>query len=73
MGDPFFEQFFGGGLDRSQVESSLGSGVIVDGEGVIVTNAHVVKGAQEISVVLKDGQKFDAKVTLADDKSDLAI
>ena len=73
MGDPFFEQFFGGGLNKSQVESSLGSGVVVDGEGVIVTNAHVVKGAQEISVVLNDGQEFDAKVTLADEKSDLAI
>lgn len=76
MGDPFFEQFFGGGfrgLDRAQVESALGTGLIVDGEGVIVTNAHVIKDAQEISVVLNDGREFDAKVTLADNKTDLAI
>ncbi len=76
MGDPMFEQFFGrgfGGLNREQVESSLGSGLIVDADGVIVTNAHVVKGAQEISVVLNDGQEFDAKISLSDEKSDLAI
>jgi len=74
--DPFFEQFFGGsfsGLNRQQVESSLGTGLIVDSKGVLVTNAHVVKGAQEISVVLNDGREFDAKVSLADEKSDLAI
>lgn len=75
-GDPFFEQFFGrgfGGLNRQQVESSLGTGLIVEKDGVIVTNAHVVKGAQEISVVLKDGREFDAKISLADTQSDLAI
>jgi len=74
--DPFFEQFFGGGfsgLNRQQVESSLGTGLIVDSKGVLVTNAHVVKGAQEISVVLNDGREFDAKISLADEKSDLAI
>ena len=74
--DPFLDQFFGGGfggLNRQQVESSLGTGLIIDGEGVIVTNAHVVKGAQEISVVLKNGREFDAQVSLADENSDLAI
>ena len=81
MGDPFFEQFFGGGfggnlgqgLSQSKVESSLGTGLIVDGSGVIVTNAHVIKGAQEISVVTHDGQEFDAKISLADERTDLAI
>ncbi len=76
--DPFFNQFFGRdfggrGLNRKQVESSLGSGVIVESDGVVVTNAHVVKGAQEISVVLRDGREFDAKISLADESSDLAI
>lgn len=76
-GNPFFEQFFGnqmrGGLTRQHVESSLGSGVIVEEDGVVVTNSHVVKNAQEISVVLNDGREFDAKVTLSDPHSDLAI
>ena len=78
-GDPFFEQFFGrsfggfGGLSRRQVESSLGSGLVIDADGVVVTNAHVVKGAQEISVVLSDGREFDAKLSLTDERSDLAI
>ena len=75
--DPFFEQFFGqgfgGGLSKQQLESSLGSGLIVDTSGVIVTNAHVVKGAQEISVVLNDGREFDATVSLADKSTDLAV
>ena len=75
-GDPVFERFFGstmGGLTREQVESSLGSGVIVEPEGVIVTNAHVVKGAQEIMVVLNDRREYEAKLSLLDEKSDLAI
>src|SRR5690606_22663598 len=76
-GNPLFEQFFGqsfgGGLTRQHVESALGSGVIVEADGVVVTNAHVVKNAQEISVVLADGREFDATVALSDPPSDLAI
>jgi len=75
-GDPFFEQFFGnsfGGLNRQQLESALGSGVILDKSGLVVTNAHVIKDAQEISVVLSDGREFDARVSIKDDRSDLAI
>lgn len=75
--DPFFEQFFGrgfgGGLSKQQIERSLGSGLIVESSGVIITNAHVVKGAQEISVVLNDGREFDAQVSLSDKSTDLAV
>ncbi len=77
MADPMFEELFGGmgmqGLSREQVESSLGSGVILEGDGLIITNAHVVKDAQEIVVVLSDRREFDAKVSLSDERSDLAI
>ncbi len=77
MGDPMFQRFFGDmgarGLTREQVESSLGSGVIVDKDGLIVTNAHVVKDAQEIMVVLSDRREFEAKLSLVDERSDIAI
>jgi serine protease Do len=78
MNDPFFSRFFDdslfGGRMRSRIESTLGSGVIVDGAaGMIVTNAHVINGANEITVVLSDGREFDAELTLADEASDLAV
>ncbi len=76
-GDAFFEQFFGGGfsrgMKRQQLENSLGTGVIISPEGVLVTNAHVVKDAQEISIVFNDGKEFSAEVSLADTDSDLAV
>lgn len=75
--DPFFNQFFGhgfgGGPVQERVESSLGSGVIVDSAGTIATNTHVIKGATEITVVLQDGREFDAEKVLVDEKTDLAI
>lgn len=75
--DPLFSQFFGGGAFgqrmRKQAESSLGSGVIIQSDGLVVTNAHVVKGADEITVVLNDGREFDAKLALSDQASDLAL
>lgn len=77
LADPMFERFFGDmgarGLTREQVESSLGSGVIVEPDGLIITNAHVVKGAQEIMVVLADRREFGAKLSLIDEHSDIAI
>src|ERR1700722_335113 len=64
--DPFFPQFAMPGLTRERVMGSLGSGVIVRSDGVIVTNNHVIDGAQDIMVVLSDRREFPAKVLLAD-------
>ncbi|MGJ3232194.1 MAG: DegQ family serine endoprotease [Oceanicaulis sp.] len=71
-GDPFFERFFGPQVRRREV-NSLGSGVIVDASGVIVTNNHVVEGAQDLRVVLSDRREFEAELLLADERTDLAI
>ena len=70
--DPFWEMF-GGGVPRERVEGSLGSGVIVRADGVIVTNNHVIEGGQEITVSLSDRREFPAKVLLADPRADLAV
>ncbi|RYC17520.1 DegQ family serine endoprotease [Ciceribacter ferrooxidans] len=73
-GDPFFEQFFGQRMpNRSEKQTSLGSGVIVDPNGVVVTNNHVIGGADEIKVALADGREFPCKVVLKDDRLDLAV
>lgn len=75
MSDPFFSRFFGGGssIPRERIERSLGSGVIVKSEGVIVTNHHVIDGADEITVALSDRREFGAKVILSDKSTDLAV
>ena len=70
--DPFFEMY-GRGAPRGRVEQSLGSGVIVRADGVIVTNNHVVQGGQEFMVVLSDRREFEARVLLADPRTDLAV
>jgi len=72
MADPFFRQFFGN-LPRRQVERSLGSGVIVDPAGLIVTNFHVIRGADQVKVALSDKREFDADIVLRDQRSDLAV
>ena len=68
--DPFW-QMFGEGQPRAQ--ESLGSGVIVRANGVVVTNNHVVAGLQEFMVVLNDRRQYPAKVILADPRTDLAV
>jgi Do/DeqQ family serine protease len=70
--DPFFGRF-GGGVPRERIEQSLGSGVIVRADGIIVTNNHVVEGAQSLKVVLADRREYDAELVLADPRVDLAV
>src|SRR5690242_7879854 len=74
--DPFFRRFFGGqtpfGMPRERVENSLGSGVIVNASGIVLTNHHVIKDAQEIVVVLADHREFEARVLLSEPRADLA-
>ena len=74
LDDPIFRRFFGvpGGLGN-QVQRSLGSGVIVDSGGLIVTNNHVIEGADEVKVSLADKREFEASLVLKDPRTDLAI
>ena len=70
----FFDDMFGARrAPRERVENSLGSGVVVRGNGIIVTNAHVVKGADELKVVLNDRREFEAEIIAQDEETDLAI
>jgi Do/DeqQ family serine protease len=73
LSDPFFRQFFGNGGPNRQVERSLGSGVIVDLDGLVVTNYHVIAGANEVKIALSDKREFDAAIVLKDQRSDLAV
>lgn len=69
--DPFFEFFNGGPATRET--GSIGSGVIVRSDGIVVTNTHVVQGMSEIRVILHDRREFSAVVLLADQRSDIAV
>jgi S1-C subfamily serine protease len=76
MDDPFFRQFFGErNLQQppAQPRQGLGSGVIVDANGYILTNHHVIDGAEQIKVDLNDGRSLDAQVVGTDPPSDLAV
>ncbi|NOZ09707.1 MAG: Do family serine endopeptidase [Gammaproteobacteria bacterium] len=76
--DPFFRRFFGDmiqnpNLSRKRVENSLGSGVVVSANGYILTNHHVIRGADEINVFFQDGRNAQAKVIGTDEETDLAV
>ncbi|GGK23116.1 DegQ family serine endoprotease [Salinarimonas ramus] len=75
--EDFFRRFFGddafGGMPRERVQRSLGSGVIVDASGLVVTNNHVVEGMDEVRVALVDRRELDAEIVLRDPRTDLAV
>lgn len=72
--DPFWDLFGGGsGVPRERIAQSLGSGVLVREDGVIITNNHVVEGGEQIRVALADRREFPARVLLADARADIAV
>src|ERR1700710_2619981 len=74
LDDPIFRRFFGvPGQQPEQMQRSLGSGVIVDASGLVVTNVHVIEGADEVKVSLSDKREFEAEIVLKDSRSDLAV
>src|ERR1700720_1596368 len=74
LDDPIFRRFFGvPGQQPEQMQRSLGSGVMVDSSGLVVTNNHVIEGADQVKVSLSDKREFEAEIVLKDTRSDLAV
>ncbi len=74
LDDPIFRRFFGvPGQQGDQMQRSLGSGVMVDPAGLVVTNVHVIEGADQVKVSLSDKREFEAEIVLKDSRSDLAV
>ena len=75
--DPFFQRFFGPGVGPGQPQqreqNSLGSGVIVAADGIVVTNHHVIENADQVTVVLPDRTEYDAEIMVSDEATDLAV
>jgi serine protease Do len=73
--DPFFRRFFGDvpGMSQDRVQRSLGSGVLIGADGTVVTNHHVIKDADEVTVVLSDRREFEARIVGSDERADLAV
>jgi serine protease Do len=69
----FFERFFGDDMQREFKQPSLGSGFIIDKDGFVVTNNHVIEDADQIKVILKDEREFDAKIVGRDPNTDIAL
>ncbi|MBN8961505.1 MAG: DegQ family serine endoprotease [Rhizobiales bacterium] len=74
LDDPIFRRFFGvPGQQPEQMQRSLGSGVMVDASGLVVTNNHVIEGADQVKVSLADKREFEAEIVLKDTRTDLAV
>ena len=74
LDDPIFRRFFGlQGGPQEQMQRSLGSGVMVDPSGLVVTNVHVIEGADQVKVSLSDKREFEAEIVLKDPRTDLAV
>jgi serine protease Do len=78
FGDDLMERFFGppegdGGHDRRQTQQSLGSGFVIDKDGYILTNRHVIEGADKVQVTLPDGKTYDAKIVGRDARTDVGL
>ncbi len=74
LDDPIFRRFFGvPGQQPEQMQRSLGSGVMVDASGLVVTNNHVIEGADQVKVSLADKREYEAEIVLKDSRTDLAV